>query len=151
MNPLLFGLQPFLRRWYLSFSRNNDQDEKTIKIPRIYEWQTPKYSWIHEKIWIPEQLQFIIRKTTKIEYDRKEVSRKLNKILLHELTIDASLETEIELVDENVPHDLIGGVSFEIIFLLCPVTRTLIIFQPWDHKSHYLCDFLPSYRTIPYP
>ena len=120
MNPLLFGLQPFLRRWYLSFFRNNDQDEKTIKIPRIYEWQTPKYSWIHEKIWISEQLQFIIRKTTKIEYDRKEVSRKLNKILLHELTIDASLETEIELVDENVPHDLIGKVSFEIIFCCVP-------------------------------
>ena len=55
-------------------------------------------------------------KTAKIKYDRKEVNRKLNKILLHELTIDASLETEIELLDGNEPHDLIGRVSFGIIF-----------------------------------
>ena len=107
----------FLDEWYLLFSINNDQGEKTIKIPRSFEWQTPKYLWIHQRIWIPEQLQFIVRKTAKIKYDRKEVNRKLNKILLHELTIDASLETEIELLDGNEPHDLIGRVSFGIIFL----------------------------------
>ena len=103
----------FLSGWYLSLARNNDQEEKTIKIPRTYEWQTPKHSWIHQQIWIPEQLQFIVRKTAKVKYDRKEVNRKLNKILLHELTIDASLETEIELVDETESHDLIGRISFD--------------------------------------
>ena len=113
MNLLAFGFQSFLRRWYLSFSRKNDQDEMTIKISRTYEWQTPKHFWIYQKIWIPEQLEFIVRKTAKIKYDRKEVNRKLNKILLHELTIDASLETEIALVDETEPHDLIGRVSFD--------------------------------------
>jgi len=106
----------FLTQWYLLFSINNDQDEKTIKIPRSYEWQTPKHLWIHQRIWIPEQLQFIVRKTARIKYGRKEVNRKLNKILLHELTIDASLETEIGLVDENEQHDLIGRVSSRIIF-----------------------------------
>ena len=108
----------FLGEFYILFSINNDQDEKTLKIPRSYEWQTPKHLWIHQRIWIPEQLQFIVRKTAKIKYDRKEVNRKLNKILLHELTIDASLETEIELLDGNEPHDLIGRVSFGIIFFL---------------------------------
>ena len=106
----------FLTQWYLLFSINNDQDEKTIQIPRSYEWRTPKHLWIHQRIWIPEKLQFIVRKTAKIKYDRKEVNRKLNKILLHELTIDASLETEIGLVDKNEPHDLIGRVSSRIIF-----------------------------------
>jgi len=106
----------FLSECYSLFSIHNDQDEKTVKIPRSYEWQTPKYLWVHQRIWIPEQLQLIVRKTAKIKYDRKEVNRKLNKILLHELTIDASLETEIELVDGNEPHDLIGRVSFGIIF-----------------------------------
>ena len=64
-------------------------------------------TWIYQRIWIPEKLHFIVRKTAKIRYNREEVNRKLNKILLQELTIDASLETEIELVDENDQHDLI--------------------------------------------
>ena len=87
----------------------NNFDEKTIKIPRNYKWGTPMHSWKYQRAWIPEQLSFILRKTTQIKYDRKEVNRKLNKILLQELTIDANYETEIELVGENENHDLIGS------------------------------------------
>ena len=54
------------------------------------------------------KLHFIVRKTAQIKYGREEVNRKLNKILLQELTIDANLETEIELVEENEQNDLIG-------------------------------------------
>ena len=93
---------------YLSIFENNAWriDEKTIKIPKNYNWKTPEYSWIYQRIWIPEKLHFIVRKTAKIKYDREEVNRKLNKIL-QELTIDTTLETEIELVDEKEPCDLI--------------------------------------------
>ena len=106
---IAFSVGTFLHAGYVSFFQNDDRmiDEKTIKIPKNYKWQTPKHSWIYQRIWIPEKLHFIVRKTTKIRYNREEVNRKLNKILLQELTIDASLETEIEFVDENDQHDLI--------------------------------------------
>ena len=79
----------FLHAGYVSIFQNDDRmiDEKTIKIPKKYKWQTPKHSWIYQRIWIPEKLHFIVRKTAKIRYNREEVNRKLNKILLQELTV----------------------------------------------------------------
>ena len=94
----------------------------TIKIPKNYKWGTPKHFWKYQRTWIPEKLNFIFRKTTNIKYDRKEVNRKLNKILLQELTIDASYGTEIELVDENVENDLIVR---DPLFSICTVIRLL--------------------------
>ena len=101
-----------LNAGYVSIFPNDDLmiDEKTIKIPKNYKWKTPKHSWIYQRIWIPEKLHFIVRKTAKIRYNRDEVNRKLNKILIQELTIDASLETEIELV-LNEQDDLIDTDS----------------------------------------
>ena len=134
----------FLSGGYLSFSKNNNPDEKTIKIPRTYEWQTPKHSWIHQRIWIPEQLQFIVRKTAKVKYDRKEVNRKFNKVLLHELSIDASFETEIELVDETESHDLIGRVSFDTICYIsynipCIHIHVVLLYQRIPHLTPSRC------------
>ena len=103
----------FLHAGYLSIFQNDNHliDEKTIKISKTFKWKTPEHSWIYQRFWIPEKLHFIIRKTANIRYNREEVNRKLNKILLQELTIDASLETEIELVDENEQDDLIDTDS----------------------------------------
>ena len=107
-----FSVGTFLYAGYVSIFQNDDRmiDEKAIKIPKNYNWKTPKHLWIYQRIWIPEKLHFIVRKTTKIRYNRAEVNRKLNKILIQELTIDASLETEIELV-ENEQDDLIDTDS----------------------------------------
>ena len=110
---IAFSAGTFLHAGYVSIFQNDDRmiDEKTIKIPKNYKWKTPKHLWIYKRIWIPEKLHFIVRKTAKIRYNREEVNRKLNKILLQELTINASLETEIELVDEKEEDDLIGTDS----------------------------------------
>ena len=108
--PIAIFVGSFLHAGFRSIFENYDCriDENTIKIPKNYKWNTPEHSWIYQRIWIPEKLHFIVRKTAKIKYGRKEVNRKLNKILLQELTIDATLETEIELVEENEQNDLIG-------------------------------------------
>ena len=97
---------------YLVFFANISEDnEKTIKIPKNYEWKTPEYPWIYQRIWIPEELHFIVKKTARIKYNKEEVNRKLNKILLQELTIDASLESVIELVNKKEQNDLIDTDS----------------------------------------
>ena len=85
--------------------------ENLIKIPRSFHWGTPHLKWIVKRIWIPEKLQYIIRRTAKIHLNREEMNRKFNKILLQEFTIDASLETEIRKVDSSMNHDLIGRDS----------------------------------------
>jgi len=116
--PILYCLKTlkifvdFLHAEHMAFLNNVYEDnENIVRIPKNYNWKTPKHSWIYQRIWIPEQLRFFIRKTAQIKYGREEVNRKLNKILLHELTIDASLETEIQLVDEKEHNDLIGTNS----------------------------------------
>ena len=122
-------------RLLLAGNDENNFDEKTIKIPRNYKWGTPKHSWKYQRAWIPEQLSFIFRKTTQIKYDRKEVNRKFNKILLQELTIDASYETEIELVDANQQNDLIGSDSL----FSYAVHKLVIRFSLFFRKS--LCNY----------
>ena len=115
---------------YLSIFGKNYIDEKVIRIPKKYKWTPSYYKCLYQRIWIPEKLQYIVRKTVTIKYDRDQVNRKFNKILLQELTINAKLETEIKLVDENSQNDLIGTDSevrifdfnsFDIILMLSSV------------------------------
>ena len=93
-------------------------DENVIKVPRSFNWGTPKLRWIVKRIWIPEKLQYIIRKTAKIQLNREEMNRKFNKILLHEFTIDASLETDIEKVGPGMNQDLIGRELMILLFAI---------------------------------
>ena len=58
-------------------------------MPKNFNWRPPEYQWIIKQEWIPEKLGFIITKTAHVPYDRDEINRKFNKILLQELTIDA--------------------------------------------------------------
>ena len=93
-------------------------DENVIKVPRSFNWGTPKLRWIVKRIWIPEKLQYIIRKTAKIQLNREEMNRKFNKILFQELTIDASLETDIEKVGPGMNQDLIGRELMILLFAI---------------------------------
>ena len=93
-------------------------NETVIRIPRNFKWDTPRLRWIVKRIWIPEKLQYIIKRTAKIQLNREEMNRKFNKILLQEFTIDASLETDIQKVDQGMKNDLIGRDSMIFLYAL---------------------------------